>query len=320
MRDFSATLGYVGNHGDNQNFPVDINQVPESALGPNDNSSEPYPLFQGINGSTNNAISNYNALQAILTKRMSNGLQFSVNYGWSHFLDDGDSSGWANRGGWQNYQNAYVPSQDYSNSNFDVRQAIRGEVVYKLPVGRGMQFLNDNLIADEVLGGWQVSSTFIGETGSPISLTTAGNNNSGNQSGSNTQYANLVGNYKSNDTGPDVKPGTSGAYHSLTEWYNLDAFALPAAFTYGNFRRNIVTGPDLTNINFSIGKAFDLWPERNVKFQIRASANNILNHPSFGQPGTTLGTVNAVQAQGNANINSVTIGGRVWEMYGRLSF
>jgi hypothetical protein len=319
MKDWSASVGYVGNHGAHENFPVDINQVPQNMLGPNDNQFQPYPLFQAINGSTNNGVSNYAALQAIITKRMSYGLQFSVNYGWSHFLDDGDSAGWANRGGWQNYQNAYNPADDYSNSNFDVRQAIRGEVVYKLPFGKGAQFLNDNLFADEVLGGWQMSSTFIGETGSPISLTTAGNNSSNNQSGNNTQWANLVGNYKTTDTGPDCKPGTSCNYHSLTEWYNLDAFALPPNYTYGNFRRNIVVGPDLTDVNFAFGKSFDLWPERNVKFQIRASASNILNHPSFGQPGTTLGG-NPSSEQGGANINSVTIGGRHWEMYGRLSF
>jgi hypothetical protein len=317
LKDWSASVGYVGNHGNHQNFPVDINQVPESELGPNDNQYEPYPLFQGIGGSTNNGISNYDALQAILTKRMSYGLSFSVNYGWSHFLDDGDSSGWANRGGWQNYQNAYVPSQDYSNSNFDIRHAIRGYVVYQLPFGKGKQFMNNNLIADEVLGGWELASTFIGETGNPVSLTTACYNSSNNQSGCYTQYANLVGNYKTTDTGPDAAPGNH--YHSLAEWYNLDAFALPPTYTYGDFVRNTLRGPDLTNINFAIGKGFDLWPDRNVQLQIRGSANNILNHPSFGQPGTTLGGPPSGEI-GGAQINTVTIGGRTWEMYGRLSF
>jgi hypothetical protein len=317
MKNWSASVAWVGNHGDRLNFPVDINQVPESMLGPNDAQYQPYPLFQAINGSTNNGYSNYDALQAILTKRMSYGLQFSVNYDWSHFLDTGDSSGWANRSGWFNYQNAYSPADDYSNSNFDIRHAVRGEVIYQLPFGRGRQFLNDNLIADEVLGGWLISSTFIGETGNPISLTTAGYNNSNNQSGSYTQYANLVGNYKSNDTGPDATGGNH--YKSLSEWYNLDAFALPAPYTYGDFRRNIVEGPDLTDINFAMGKAFDLWPERGVQFQIRASVNNILNHPSFGQPGTTLGGPPSAEI-GGASINSVTIGGRTMEMYARLSF
>jgi hypothetical protein len=321
LRDWSASVGYVGNHGTNENFPVDINQVPENKLGPNDLQFEPYPLFQGLNGSTNNAISNYAALEAILTKRMTNGLTFSVNYGWSHFLDDADSAGWANRGGYQNYQNAYVPSQDYSNGAFDVRHAIRGYVVYQLPFGRGRQFLNNNLVADEVLGGWQLSSTFIGETGNPITMTTGNFNTSFNQSGSYTQFANLVGNFNAADTGPDAsaKYG-NGAHHSLGEWYNLDAFALPAPGTYGNFLRNIVRGPDLTDMQFALGKGFDLLPDRGVRLEIRASAYNVLNHPSFGQPGTTLGNPNPVQAQGGASINSVTIGGRTWEMYGRLSF
>jgi hypothetical protein len=101
--------------------------------------------------------------------------------------------------------------------------------------------------------------------------------------------------------------------------YNEDAFALPAPYTYGDFRRNIVAGPDLTNVKFAMGKAFDLWPERGLKFQIRASANYFLNHPSFAQPGTTLGGPPSAEI-GGASINGVTIGGRVWEMYGRLSF
>ena len=49
------------------------------------------PAYSDLDGGANRFGSNYHALQAILTKRMSNGLQFSVNYGWSHFLDDGDS-------------------------------------------------------------------------------------------------------------------------------------------------------------------------------------------------------------------------------------
>ncbi len=314
LREFTGSVGYVGNHGDKLNFPVDINQIPVSELGPNDIVDEPYPLFQGINGSTNNAISNYHALQAVLTKRMSYGLQFSTNYVWSHFLDDLDSSGWGSREGWQNYQNAFVPSQNYSQSNFDIRQAFKGEVIYQLPFGKGRQFMNTNLIADEVLGGWEVASTFMAQSGNPVGITTGWVNSSNNQSGSYTQYANLVGNYKSTDTGPNASRG--GHYHSLAEWYNLDAFAVPANYTYGDFRRNIVTGPDLTDVNFQAGKSFDLWPERNVKFQIRGSATNILNHPSFAQPG---GNVIGAGA-GQAVVSGTTVSGRTWEMYGRLSF
>lgn len=317
LKDFVGEVTYVGNHGTGLNFPVDIDQVPVGALqyGPNNQSYEPYPLYASINGSTNNAISNYHALEGVLTKRMSNGLQFSVNYTWSHFLDDMDSSGWGSRGGWQNYQNAYAPSENYSQSNFDIRQMFKGEAIYKLPFGRGAQFLNHSVIMDEVLGGWQMSSTFMAQTGNPMGVTTGDLNNSYNRSGSYTQYANLTGNYKAADS------VTGNKYHSLNEWFNVNAFTLPAAGTYGTFRRNIIVGPDLTDVNFALGKTFDLWPERNVKFEIRADTTNVLNHPSFGQSGSNIvGCGSGNSSDCTANINSTTVGGRSMQIYGRISF
>ena len=121
--------------------------VPENALSVSDanncgsgttvNCAEPYPIFLGLSGSTNNAITNYNSLQASITKRMRNGLSFDFNYVWSHMLDDMDSSGWGSRAGPQSYQNANHPSANYGSSNFDVRNAFKGYAVYELPVGRG---------------------------------------------------------------------------------------------------------------------------------------------------------------------------------------
>jgi hypothetical protein len=145
----------------------------------------------------------------------------------------------------------------------------------------------------------------VAQDGNPISITTGGNNSSFNQSGGTTQYANLVGNYKL----------TGSTKSRLNEWYNLDAFAVPAPATYGNFVRNIVSGPGLTQVNFSLGKAFDLWPEHGVKLQIRADATNILNHPSFSQPGN-----NAIGQGQSAQITGVTVGGRNMQLYGRISF
>jgi len=303
LTDFVAEVAYVGNHGDHLNTsPLDINQVPESELGPNDGASVPYPIFGQITGSTNNNASNYNSLQAMITKRMTHGLQFNANYTWSHFLDDMDSSGWGSRAGNQSYQNAYAINQNYSNSNFDIRNMLKGEVIYKLPFGKGTQFMNDNLIADEVIGGWQVAATFVDQGGNPIDITTGGNNNSGNLSGNNTQEANLVGNYKAGG-------GT------ISQWYNPAAFAIPAPYTYGTFLRNTVRGPGLNVLDFSFGKTFDLWPEKVVKFEIRGDSQNVLNHPSFGQPGNN--TVGPGQV---TNITSTTVGGRTWQIYGRLSF
>ena len=302
---FVADLAYVGNHGSNLYFPVDLNQVPEAKLSANDVNDKPYPLFHNINGSPNNAISNYNALQAVLTKRESYGLQFSVNYTWSHFLDDQDSSGWGSRGGWQNYQNAFVTSDNYSNSNFDIRNMFKGEASYELPFGRGRQFLNHNFVADELLGGWLVSSSFVVQSGNPLSVTTGSNNSSNNQSGDYTQFANQVGDWHLSGSTKD----------RLNEWYNLSALQVPAPYTYGNFRRNVIPGPGLSDMNASLGKSFNLYPERGIRLDIRGEAFNVLNHASFGQPGN-----NAIGPGESAQITGVTVGGRTMQLYGRISF
>ena len=167
-------------------------------------------------------------------------------------LDDQDSSGWGSREGYQNYQYAYDPSANYGRSNFDIRNAFKGSVIYTLPFGKGALFLNKSWIADEVLGGWRVSSTFVMQTGNPLGITTGSSNTSYNGSGNYTQFPNVVGDWH--------KSGSN--YSRLSEWYNTAAFTVPAAGTYGNLQRNSVTGPDLTDMNASLGKTFDLWPER----------------------------------------------------------
>jgi hypothetical protein len=306
-----ANIAYVGNHGKNLPYPVDLDQVPQSELGPNDIGDKPFPLFSSISGSHDNAISNYDALQTEVKKRLSHGLEFEVNYVWSHFLDDQDSSGWGSRGGWQNYQNAYDPSSNYSQSNYDIRNAFKGQVIYDLPFGHGRQFLNHNWAVDEVLGGWQLASSFVIQDGNPMSITTGNNNNSYNQSGGYTQYANLIGDWH--------KSGS--VYSRLNEWYNAAALTLPAAGTYGDFRRNVITGPGLSVMNASLGKSFRLWPERGVQLDFRAEAFNVLNHPSFGQSGSNaIGADPTQNATSSAVINSVTVGGRAMQLYGRISF
>ncbi len=165
-----AELAYVGSHGFNLDFPTDLNQVPQSKWTSNDSADRPYANFQGIQGSTNNAISNYNSLQASVTQRFNSGLSFTFNYVWAHMLDDQDSSGWGSRAGPQDFQLALDPGANYSNSNFDVRHAFKGYAVYQLPFGKGKQFLNGSRLLDEAVGGWQVAGTVVLQTGNPFTV------------------------------------------------------------------------------------------------------------------------------------------------------
>ncbi len=184
-------------------------------------------------------------------------------------------------------------------------------MIYTLPFGKGALFLNKSWIENEVLGGWRLSSTFVMQTGNPMGITTGGTNTSYNGSGAYTQFPNLVGDWH-----------ISGSnYSRLKEWYNTAAFAVPSAGTYGNAGRNIVTGPDLTVMNAALGKTFDLYPERGIRFELRGEAFNVLNHPSFGQSGSNaIGASPSQNAASSAVINSVTVGGRTMQLYGKITF
>ena len=124
---YLASLAYVGSHGSNLQFSTDVNQIlsptgiaASAAAGKAIQADRPFPAWGQLTGYNYNALSNYNALQAAITKRYSNGFLFSFNYVWSHFLDDQDSGGWGSRGGTQYWQIGNNPAANYGNSNFDI--------------------------------------------------------------------------------------------------------------------------------------------------------------------------------------------------------
>ncbi|HET7347221.1 MAG TPA: TonB-dependent receptor, partial [Acidobacteriaceae bacterium] len=173
---------YVGSRGTNLLFNTDLNQVPVSHLGPGDSIYRPYPQYQTINGFTTQGISNYHALQAQYVRRFSSGLMFNFNYTWSHMLDNQDSSGWGSKEGTTVWQNAHDPNANYGASNFDVRNMFKAYGLYDLPFGRGRKFLNNNRFADEVVGGWTLSLTWLGQGGNPFTPHMADATNSFTQS------------------------------------------------------------------------------------------------------------------------------------------
>jgi hypothetical protein len=317
-----AQLGYVATHGHNLPFQVDINQVPQALLSANDQGSRPFPQFGSLNTSgtpaNENAISNYNSLQAVIEKRMSQGLNLNFSYVWSHFLSDNDSAGWGSHGGATQIQNSFVPAANYGNSNFDIRNAFRGYGIYQLPFGRGRQFLNNSTLLDEVIGGWQLAGTLIVQSGQPFTAVMASGTNSYSLAGNNFNwFPNVIGNPKLENRGPN-------------QWFNEAAFAVPAAGTFGNERRNQLTGPAYNSVNLGLGKTFSFT--EGIHLEVRADSNNAFNHPSFQLPNASLtvcpssGTLPSgcsnygAIATGTSTITSLTGLGRTVQLSAHLTF
>jgi hypothetical protein len=305
-----AQIGYVGSHSSNILFNTDLNQVPISNLGPNDTttgcggkSCRPYPQYQAISGFHPIASSVYNGLQVVMNRRMTNGLTLNANYTWSHMTDSQDSSGWGTQQGTTIWQNAYDPQANWGAANFDVRQMFKAYGTYELPFGNGRKYLNNNALVDEVIGGWTMSLTFVGQGGHPFTPNMLVNNSyaSPNQASGFKWFPNQVGN-----------PKGSGKSGTLTQYYDPSAYQSPTPGTLGNMRRNSIYGPGIHVFNGSIHKTFRIY-ER-VNFELAANATNLFNHPSFANPDPVIGTGH------HGQITATTVGGRGVSIVGHLRF
>jgi hypothetical protein len=84
--------------------------------------------------------------------------------------------------------------------------------------------------------------------------------------------------------------------------------------------KNDVSGPGNWRLNASLFKDFKTWREQYLEF--RADAFNVLNHPSFGNPGngnTNIGA-NSVSLTGTGPNQSNTIDARTFQLSGKYVF
>jgi hypothetical protein len=301
IRNMVIEAAYVGNHGNNLPYPVNVNQVPQDKLGLLPvQSYRPYPQFSAVNGNYFDAFSNYHALQVSFRKRFSHGFTFETNYVWSKMMSNYDSSGWGSRNGTNTIQNSYARNSTYSLSNFDIPQAWKGSVVYALPFGKGKTFLNRGGILNALAGGWQVSSLYQYQSGNVFTVSM--NSNSTN-SQANSQYPNVV-------PGVPLYPDQKTA----TLWFNPAAFVSPGQYQFGNAGRNILRGPRFSDVDFSASKTLLLPKWERGQVQFRFDATNALNHTSLGIPNTSIGGSTAGQITGAA------LSGRTLQLGARLAF
>ena len=111
---------------------------------------------------TNKGFSSYNGLLLTLSKNLSQGVQFDVNYTWSHSIDNVSApANYIAAGTLVNFVcDATNLRKCRGNSDFDIQQVISSDFLVKLPFGRGQRFLGKtSRLLDEAVGGWSLSGT-----------------------------------------------------------------------------------------------------------------------------------------------------------------
>ena len=65
-------------------------------------------------------------------------------------------------------------------------------------------------------------------------------------------------------------------------WFNPAAFGFADPGQFGNAGRDVVRGPGITSIDFSLHKDFPISETK--RFEFRAEFFNLPNHPNFKNP------------------------------------
>ncbi|MGB7922574.1 MAG: TonB-dependent receptor [Pyrinomonadaceae bacterium] len=266
-------VGYVGSQGRKLFRYRDINQPVNPAVStarPFDNG--PFAPSGGtffyVNHLETTASSSYNALQASLTLRERRGFTSSINYTWSHSIDNASDG--------QDYvANATQPDNSYrtdlerGNSNFDVRHRFVATFSYDVP-----SFFKSH---PRIGSGWQLNGILTLRSGSPFHVNFFDDFNG---TGEFFPRPDLVGDPYAGTSTPDNFLNLSAFKVPCT--LDADGACIPGTQHFGSLGRNSLIGPGYSNFDFSIFKTTRLT-ER-VHLQFRAEIFNLFNHPNFSSP------------------------------------
>jgi len=221
--------------------------------------------------------SSYNALQADVSKRLSKGLQFRANLTWSKSLDmNSGLTGAQSSNQAQMILDRNNVHGDWGPSALNAKYQGSVSVHYDLPFRTGAS------MARRVLGGWQADGIATMLSGFPFTPQ-VGSNRSGDGDTRNPDRPNLNAAF----SGPVI-------LGQANEWFNPNAFTLPAYGTYGNVGRCVYSGPGLANLDVSMLKETQVM-ER-VHLQFRAEFFNVLNHANLGTPNATVFSNGAISS------------------------
>jgi len=270
-----------------------------TALGPYPlNFFQANPLAASFPGVTQSWLSaggygSYHALQVDFRQKQWHGMQFDVNYTFSHTLGLSPESNTGAASQWLGTLNEFTIRNlrlNYGPSNFDLRHVVHASGTYDLPFGHGKALVNRTGAVDKVVGGWSLGTIVTWQTGLPFQL--LGGYNTFNDYGdgglvlngiTKSQLQNAVGVYH-----------TSGPYVDLINPKLLSGVPSGACSsvlvgvcqntTPGTFGINPwLYGPHVWNADMSLSKLVPIT-ER-VRFNLQAEFLNLFNHPNWTTPG-----------------------------------
>ncbi len=279
-------IGYVGSQGHKLFRFRDLNQPSQAQITAadlgcsciNDGSVPGRYTTAGtyFNYEESSANSNYDALQTSLRINGWHGLLSTLNYTWSHSIDDAsDGEDFVPNAAQPNDSTAPI-RLNRGNSNFDIRNRLTWNFIYEFPTMTGGW--------QKLKNGWGVNGIVTVQSGQPFQLNY---NFEDDYDGSGEFFGrpDLVGPIHYSSDPRNFLDLTSFAAPCTYPASGGDGFAdtcIPGTRHFGNEGRNSLIGPHFRQFDFSLFKNTAIT-ER-LKLELRFEAYNLLNHPNFANP------------------------------------
>jgi hypothetical protein len=298
-------VGYVGEHGTHLIVPTPYlqktltNGVPTPGLYFTGNPTLINDLSQ-VSGTASTGFQTYHALQAVLQKRISNGLEGQVAYTWSHCMtnNSGYYGSWGGATqttpGSPYYQNLYDPHADYASCYFDSKNILAAYATYELPIGKGKMIGNNmNSVVNSVVGGWQVASILSLHSGFPLAVYEATDTSNTNSRGPRPNC--IPTQMQEFGRQPSIN---NGAFQGF-QYMSPNGYATPANNSFGNCPlQGPQIGPKFTNTDLGVLKNIHVTESKYIQFRsdfLNAFNNVQLGHPNTNFPSATFGLINTSQ-------------------------
>jgi Carboxypeptidase regulatory-like domain/TonB dependent receptor/TonB-dependent Receptor Plug Domain len=318
----SMEVVYVGTRGVNMDL-YEKKNLPDRITG-----LPPLSNFGQFFLFTTGDSSKYHSLQATLTKQLRHGLRFTTEYTWSKDLTFGDADLLQNTYPVQDNNNV---AADYGYSPYDIRNRFVLNGSWVLPFQKLTRTSGE--AAGLLLGGWQISAIFSGQSGVPINIINSSSNYPADRpdrgsgpiylagyrqlnSGGKHQYLNPCQYTGATNPNPGLYVSQSSTTTCSVAADNgnpgLASIAISSAsgaqLRGGNFRRDEVRQPGYEDLDASVLKTF-AYSEK-LNFELHLDTFNTLNHTNLGNPVNTVNSSTFGQLT-TATARSMQIGARL---------
>ncbi len=296
-------ISYVGMRTDDLVYYGDENDMTYSSTTPAESrplTDRPFPNWGSIADTLNGAQAIYNALEIEGNRRFQHGLTFESAYTWAKNLADNLGPNATSFVGEVGNEATYLHDVplDYGNVYGTRRQRWISSGLYELPFGRGRAFgANMSRGVDVIVGGWQLSSIFLVQTGPYLTAYIPAGDADPSGTGSGTIHDI---NQRPDMTGSSIVP----ANRTRAQWLNPDAFACPSDTGYtatsyagndctvgvhsdpigrfGNESNGNILGPGTVNLSAGLNKTVAI--RENLHLRMEGTFTNVLNHTNLNDP------------------------------------